>query len=205
MKCTFFNTTIYIIILLGSVAAQPKPLKLDTVAPKLLIDTAKATKPHSPKLALKRSAMLPGWGQVYNKQAWKLPIIYGALGVTGYIFVDNIRTYNDVRFAYNARINKDSLAITQIKAYLKNIDVGGLQINRRKFRQYIDYSVLFFVAFWGLNMADAVVFAHLKNFDVSNNISGTLNIGSSSLTGTTGINLQFNLHKKVPTKLAYTK
>jgi Family of unknown function (DUF5683) len=168
---------------------------IDTIKPKI----------HNPRIALKRSAMIPGWGQIYNKQAWKIPIIYGALGVTGYYFVYNVNTYNDIRFAYNARQNKDTPSILRIKTYLKNLDVGSLNINRRKFRQNIDYTVLFFIAFWGLNCADAVVFAHLKNFDVSDNLSASLKIGSSSIAQTNGINLSFDIHKKKQKKLVYIK
>src|SRR5215204_6206263 len=58
---------------------------------------------HSPRTAAVRSAILPGLGQIYNKKYWKLPIVYTALGVTGYIFVDNLQTYREYRFAYNAR------------------------------------------------------------------------------------------------------
>ncbi len=36
-------------------------------------------KPHSAKKASTLSAILPGAGQVYNKQAWKIPIIYAFL------------------------------------------------------------------------------------------------------------------------------
>jgi hypothetical protein len=160
---------------------------------------------HSPKIALRRSAMLPGWGQVYNKQIWKVPIVYAALGITTYIFVDNLKTYRDIRFAVNARELNDPIAIAQIKPYLKSIDLGGLKLNRRKFRQQVDYSVLFFIGFWGLNMADAVVFAHLKNFDVSDNLSASIKLGNSSISNTTGIALNFDLHKKKTSKVFQIK
>ena len=160
---------------------------------------------HSPQKAVLRSAVLPGWGQVYNKQTWKVPIIYAGLGITAGVFVYNLQTYNDVRFAYNARISKDTPAILQIKDYIKQIDVSGLQVYRRKFRQQIDYSALFFIVFWGLNCADATVFAHLKNFDVSDKISGNIKLGKSSIANTTGLNLQLDIHKKRPEKLVVVK
>src|SRR5829696_3044734 len=55
---------------------------------------------HSPRKAAIRSAILPGWGQIYNRKYWKLPIVYAALGVTGYIFVDNLKVYKDLKIAY---------------------------------------------------------------------------------------------------------
>ena len=37
-----------------------------------------------PGKALKYSLLLPGAGQIYNKKAWKLPLVYGAMGGTAY-------------------------------------------------------------------------------------------------------------------------
>ena len=67
--------------------AENDSSKLEKIEP----DTSKK-KIHDPKIAVRRSAILPGLGQIYNKKYWKLPIVYGGLGVTGYIFFDNIKT-----------------------------------------------------------------------------------------------------------------
>jgi hypothetical protein len=170
-------------------------IKYDSIPVKKKLDST-----HSPKIALKKSLLIPGWGQVYNKQYWKVPIIYTALGITGFIFFDNLKTYNDIRFAYNARYKarlfNDQTDIPKIKPYLSQLDESGLALNRRKFRQQIDYSVLFFLAFWGLNVADAVVFAHLKNFDVSDNLSGYIALGNNPVSQNTGIRLSLNLKQK---------
>src|SRR5262249_33471979 len=59
-----------------------------------------ATKPkHDPRKAALRSAIIPGWGQVYNKKYWKVPIVWGAIGIPAYLVVDNHRWYNKTRFA----------------------------------------------------------------------------------------------------------
>src|SRR5215831_7604002 len=58
---------------------------------------------HSPRKAAVRSAVIPGWGQAYNKKYWKMPIIYAALGITAYVFINNIDTYKDYKFAYSAK------------------------------------------------------------------------------------------------------
>jgi hypothetical protein len=158
---------------------------------------------HSPRLAAKRSAMIPGWGQIYNKKYWKLPIVYGALGVTSYIFFDNIKTYKEYRFAYNARYkaalplpDRDSTDYFKLENLYKIIQPESIRAARNKFRQYVDYSVLFFILFWGLNVVDATVDAHLKAFDVSPNLSLSIDPGRSQMAGTNGISLVLHIGKR---------
>jgi Family of unknown function (DUF5683) len=160
-------------------------------------------KPHSPRTAAIRSAILPGLGQIYNKKYWKLPLVYGALGVTGFIFFDNIKVYKESKFAYAARIKaepplRDSTDYNKLETKYKLYSTGSIRNQRDKFRQYIDYSVLFFVFFWGLNVIDASVDAHLKSFDVSPNLSLKLKAGYSEMAKTNGISLVMNIHPKLP-------
>ena len=54
---------------------------------------------HSPKKATKRSAILPGLGQAYNKQYWKIPLVYGALAVPVATYVYNNDLYTKTKFA----------------------------------------------------------------------------------------------------------
>lgn len=155
-----------------------------------------ATKAHPPKSAALRSAILPGWGQAYNKKYWKIPIVYTALGITGYIFLDNIKTYKEYKFAYAARIKaqqppptQDSTDYHKLKEIYKLISPESIQAARNRFRQYVDYSALFFIVFWGLNVVDATVDAHLKSFDVSPDLSLHIKAGHSQMAGTDGISL----------------
>ena len=48
-------------------------------------DTA-FTNHYKPGIAIKRSAMLPGWGQYTNKKYWKIPIVYAGVGIPAYLF-----------------------------------------------------------------------------------------------------------------------
>ena len=57
----------------------------------------------------------------------------------------------------------------------------------------MDYCVLFFIFFWGLNVADAAVDAHLKTFDVSNDLSLQIKAGYSPMARTSGMSLVLNL------------
>jgi uncharacterized protein DUF5683 len=131
---------------------------------------------YSPRSAAIRSAILPGLGQIYNKKYWKLPIVYGALGVTAYVFFDNLKTYKEYRFAYKARVLAqtppyDSSLYKQLQTNYTLYDPESIKTARNEFRQYIDYAALVFILFWGLNVVDAAVDAHLKAFDVSPDLS----------------------------------
>lgn len=159
-----------------------------------------ANQAHSPKVAAIRSAILPGLGQIYNKKYWKLPIVYGALGTTAGIFFYNLKYYNDTRFAYkvkyNMRVNRtDSALYSQIKNILKPVDEESLRSYRNQFRRDLDYSVVFFLLFWGLNVVDAAVDAHLKSFDVSPNLGLKLKSGYSELAQTNGVSLIMKIGK----------
>ncbi|MBL0307275.1 MAG: hypothetical protein IPQ25_14960 [Chitinophagaceae bacterium] len=159
-----------------------------------------AMKAHSPKKAALRSAILPGWGQVYNKKYWKVPIVYGALGVCGGVFFYNMGNYKDTRFAYrvkyNMRVNgTDSALFSQIKPKLKPLDEESLRFYRNQFRRDIDYSALFFLLLWGLNVIDATVDAHLKSFDVSPELSLRIKPGYSDMARTNGLSLVMKIGK----------
>lgn len=129
----------------------------------------KAKKKHDPNKATIRSAIIPGWGQAYNHEYWKIPIVYGALAVPGSLFIYNNNWYQRTKDAYNILLNNGDTA--KIYPRLKGIPAENLQVYRNSFRKDRDYSALFFLLVWGLNVVDATVFAQLKDFDVSDDLS----------------------------------
>jgi hypothetical protein len=176
--------------------AKPAPYKPGFREIFLRKDT---TKPYSPRIAILRSAVLPGWGQITNKKYWKLPLVYGALGITAGVFFHNVKQYREARAAYINATDKDTSNDYQIPepyhSVLSNPD--RIRTFRVQVRQNVDYSVLFFIAFWGLNVADAAVDAHLKTFDVSDNLSLNIKAGYSPMAQTKGISLVLNIGKTV--------
>lgn len=159
---------------------------------------------HSPKKAAIRSALIPGWGQFYNKKYWKIPIVYGALGISGGVFIFNLQSYRDFRFAYKARIQAstprtdpttgatlppDSTNYNKLDEIYKVLDPNAIRTYRDSYRSSIDYSALLFILMWGLNVVDATVDAHLKAFDVSPDLSFRFKLGPSQMAGTTGVSL----------------
>jgi len=155
---------------------------------------------HSPRKAAIRSAIIPGWGQIYNKKYWKVPIVWGALGVTGYIFFNNLYTYKDLKFSYAAKYEAsvppyDSTNYKLIKPQYMPIDQEALRAGRNQYRQYIDYAAVFFIVFWGLNIVDAAVDAHLKAFDISPDLSLKIKPTYNPLVKTGGVSFVFNFKR----------
>ena len=149
-----------------------------------------------PRKATRRSAIIPGWGQIYNKKYWKLPLVYGGLGITAGVFIYNVKNYKLLRLAYIYKIDTIITNDALIDPRFKNLSAGALRSYRNSFRQSVDYSVLFFIAFWGLNVVDATVDGHLKQFDVNENLSLQLKQGYSPMANTTGISLVLDIHSK---------
>jgi len=148
---------------------------------------------HSPKKATNRSAILPGLGQAYNKQYWKIPLVYGVLSVPVVAYVYNTDLYTKTKFAYEARIleaNGDNSNVSQIDPSLKNLSAGSLQSYRNIFRKNRDLSIMWFILAWGINVVDASVSGHLKEFDVSNNLSMQIAPMKPDAYQQTGLSLQ---------------
>jgi hypothetical protein len=168
-----------------------------------------ARRAHSPRTAAIRSALFPGLGQIYNKKYWKLPLVWGAVGITGGIFNYNLKEYRKVRFAYFALLNKDTPSYSKVAPELQVFVAAGesglssLRTYRNEFRKNIDYSVLFFLLFWGLNVVDATVDAHLKGFDVGRDLSLKVVPSLNSIPNGAGLSMIFSFKKPTP-KWAYT-
>ncbi|MGI8950633.1 MAG: DUF5683 domain-containing protein [Chitinophagaceae bacterium] len=167
-------------------------------------DSVIAKPKHDPQKATIRSAILPGWGQAYNHEYWKIPIVYGALGVTAGFFIYNNTWYHRTNTAFNIVINKETDKYGTIYYKLQpllsdSVNVlSNLQYYRNQFRKDRDYSVLYFFIAWGLNVVDATVFGHLKEFDVSNNLSINISPGFNTQTKTPNVGLVFNF--KTPSR-----
>lgn len=174
--------------------------KMDSSGKSLLSTDTVLKKKYNPKVATLRSAILPGWGQAYNKKYWKIPIIYGALGTTAGIFFYNLKTYKLLRQAVVLLSDTIPGNDNQVFAQVRGWGLESVRTFRNEYRQNIDYSVLFFLLFWGLNVVDATVDAHLKSFDVSPDLSMKVRPGLNSNNNGPGISFVFffkDRHSKV--------
>ena len=156
-------------------------------------------KKHDPRKATRRSAIIPGWGQAYNREYWKIPLVYGALAIPAGLFVYNNNWYKKTKYAYeakyNAEVNNDTTGLAAIDPQLKGLSTASLQSYRNSFRRDRDYSILFFLLAWGLNVVDATVYGHLKDFDVSNDLSMNVKPIFNPTTRTPGVTLTFSPKK----------
>lgn len=150
----------------------------------------------TPKKKAMFAAIMPGLGQFYNRQFWKLPIVYGALGFGAYqIYYKNER-YNYYRKIYAGRLSNKQEFI-DMEA---NIPNDGIKYYQDAFREERDLAALLTVLGYGLQIMDALVFAHLKNFDITDDI--TLQIKPSYIPNyfvpyspTVGLGLAFQLKR----------
>lgn len=117
-----------------------------------------------PARATLYSALLPGLGQIYNRDYWKLPIVYGGLIACGYFYNYNQLQYQRFRTLFNQASATPPL-------YEGWMTADNLKWYRDTFRRYRDYSIIAILVMYGLNVIDANVFAHFQNFDISDDLT----------------------------------
>jgi hypothetical protein len=120
----------------------------------------------APRKASLMSAILPGLGQIYNRKYWKPPIIYAGMGVCGYMFVTNHREYQYYR--KNLIAENDNDPNTQNTTRWNTYELQTQKIAYQKRR---DLAAVGLLVVYVLNIIDANVDAHLKTFDVSDDLS----------------------------------
>ena len=122
--------------------------------------------PLAPSKAAFRSAVLPGLGQAYNKKYWKIPIVYGSMGLSLYYYSWNNTKYHEFRDAYRNR-----LAGKPVVGRLAGLDEDRLERAQRFHQRNRDLSMLITVGIYILQIVDANVDAHLMQFNVNENLS----------------------------------
>ena len=133
---------------------------------------------HYPRKATMYSAVLPGLGQIYNRQIWKVPIIYGAFVGFGIAIEWNQSRYLKVKRAY-FDVNDGNPNTQSYKEISPDVDEFNRPSNlNTKYLNAIEgYSrqrnlvIIGTVAFYILNVLDANVNAHFIDFDISEDLS----------------------------------
>lgn len=158
---------IYIVFLtfsigISAVYSQTKTDELQIVADTII---RKPIDPLAPARAAFYSAIVPGLGQAYTKKYWKIPIVYGALGTGVYFYSNNNQEYHRYRDAYKQRLKGLD---DEFKGQYSDATLINAQ---RTFQRNRDLSLIITVGLYVLNIVDANVSAHLKQFNVDDDLS----------------------------------
>ncbi len=133
------------------------------------IDTIKSySNRYDPRKALLYAAVLPGSGQIYNKKYWKLPLVWGGLGLLVY----SVNYYQQAYVKY-----KDELYITINDPTA--VPPSGLQQEQLRSivdqaRRQRDFMLVLTGFVYMLQIVDAHVDAHLKEFDLNPKLKASI-------------------------------
>ncbi len=130
--------------------------------------------PLTPSKAAFYSAVLPGLGQAYLGKAWKIPIIYSAIGASLYYFDLNNKEMNEYRNAYKRRLN--GFFDDRFLELAIPITTEQLLLGMEFHKNYRDIALVLAVLSYMLNILEANVSAHLLQFNVSEDLSVTPNL-----------------------------
>ena len=138
-------------------------------------------------------AIIPGYGQIYNRSYWKLPIVYGAFFGCAYAITWTNGMYTDYKTAYRDILtDRDNGTRSEDpdKSYIAILPegytisrVGGfdtwtttLSNQQNRYRRYRDLSIVAAVAVYALSLIDAYVDAQLFDYDISDDLSLQLDL-----------------------------
>ncbi len=120
----------------------------------------------NPKKAVFLSLILPGAGQVYNKQYLKAPIVVGAYTAAIINISRHRRNFRFLRDSRIAELDDDPTTINTT-----GLDERSLQSLRDNSLTRAETGFLLLLAIHAVQAADAFVFSHLKSFEVSEDLS----------------------------------
>ena len=141
----------------------------------VMVVVPEAVRLHSPKKAALLSAIVPGAGQIYNRQYWKVPIAVGGIAWFGYQISKQNKEFKRYKSAYTQLLNGETVSDTDL------LELSGDDLNRgmETFRRNRDIVSLTTVIVYVLNIVDAAVWAHLFYFEVGEET--TLSIHPSAM------------------------
>lgn len=148
---------------------------------------------YDPRKALLYAAVVPGMGQIYNKKYWKLPLVYGGFIAIGYA----INFYQEGYTKY-----KNELYYNLENGYTEDNDIRpGDDYSTSNYRKIVDqykrerdFMIILMGGMYLLQIIDAHVDAHLKEFDLNPKLQVSIRptVEQNSLIGRqSGVSLIF--------------
>lgn len=131
----------------------------------------------SPAGAMLRSAVIPGWGQLYNESYWKVPVMFGVFTSLAYVANWYHLKYVDYRGRYILSTMELDLRTKNPENYPDEIEndifVRTHNFNktaREFYRDNRDIFIFYLAISYFLNIIDAYVDAHLYSFNVDSSL-----------------------------------
>lgn len=189
LRTAALRTAVLLIVLAGGIHLYAPAVQAQPDSTRQAILRAKGLPmDHTPRGALWRAAAIPGWGQLYNRQYYKMPFVY--LGLAGGVAAV-LYTHDQYKFYQEAHLFRrgEDLAAGEEggmneyaefePVYNEALDRFGtstlqasfLRSQRERFRRFRDLSVIGTGLFYAFTILDSYVSAHLLTFDVGEELS----------------------------------
>lgn len=126
------------------------------------------------KTATTLSMICPGAGQIYNGSFWKVPLVVG--GFASFIYVIDWNNRGLQRYTTAIKLASDNDPDTNPDSSFSNMSVDQMKSYQQMYRRNRDLAIILTAAFYLLNVMDAHVDAHMKDFDVSSDLACRLRI-----------------------------
>jgi len=124
------------------------------------------------RLAVRRSAMIPGWGQITNNRWWKVPILYG--GVVGLII-----SYDVAQSGYKEMLAEAQFRTLNNNQYLyekyANASTDWVIQSKDFYRRNRDLTILLSAGLYALNLIDAYVDGMMFRYNMEDDLSVKFN------------------------------
>lgn len=134
-----------------------------------------------PKKTTVMAMVVPGSGQIHNKKYWKAGIVYAGFGGLIYSFKLNADSLSKYQAILVNKLNKDSGTVDNYPT----LTAAGAASSRDFYRRNRDFTIIGFVALYALQIIDANVDAHLREFDINQNLA--LHISPDIMTTRPGL------------------
>jgi TM2 domain-containing membrane protein YozV len=134
----------------------------------------RAIDPLSPSRASFLSAAIPGLGQFYNRKYWKVPLAWAAVGTGVFVYQFNQTEYLRYRTAFKLRsagFSTDEFYDVNLDGIGPDVSDRALEEAQKKAQSQRDSSLLIAIGLYLLNVLDASVDAHLKPFNMNEDLN----------------------------------